>query len=78
MRRQKRGKMVPGYVPSWTREEVKEERNKFWIKRRKWWRNREGRPGDARKRKDNGEWWKERMKGWGRNRKGRGKRMLKW
>ena len=56
---------------------MKEERNKNWIKRRKWWRNREGRAGDVRKRKANGEWWKGRMKGWGRTRKGRGKRMLK-
>ena len=51
------------------REEVKEERNTFLIKTRKWWRNREGRARDVRKRKYHGEWWKGRMKEWWRNRK---------
>ena len=40
------------------------------------WGNGEGRVGGVRKRKENGEWWKGRMKGWRRKRKGRGKRML--
>ena len=63
MRRKRRGKMVRGYVSSWiSEEEVEEKRNKFWIKRRKGWRNGEGREGGVRKRKENGEWWKEMVK----------------
>ena len=61
MRNKRRGKMVPGYVSSWIKEEV-EERNTFWIKRRKGRRNGAGRAGGVRKRKDNGEWWRRRIK----------------
>ena len=57
--------MVPGYVSSWIKEEV-EERNTFWIKRRKGRRNGAGRAGGVRKRKDNGEWWRRRIKRWGK------------
>ena len=34
------------------------------------WKNGEGRVGGVRKKKENGEWWKGRMKGWGEEEEG--------